>query len=301
MRFTKPEGKKYTDLCIEFDKEFYEPDRNDEKLYGYMCIIFRMLAFKKNFFRNYADYDKFATFASTICYIRFIKKQADGERVKSLLNYAKASLYGLKVMYQNEAFNMTTEIDEDGEFVNDSIYETMKQSVQSDYSRDYMVSEIYDELSHIVEIIDDMIDESPFAGNKRTRRNVRISTMLTLLSQMTLRNESLQRLNAKRDTSANRDDEYYIRLLETERLEEPIVWNLNDSMKPYIGVIVNKVRTRLGEEINETRNKYTLPDDALENIIASAYSDMFPETEGEYVPGYKRRVYEEEEQCDEES
>ena len=297
MNFTKPEGKKYTDLCIEFDKEFYEPNRNDDKLYQYMCIIFRMLAFKKGYFKNFRDYDAFAQFAGSIVYMRFIKKQANGERVKSLLNYAKKSLYGLKVNYQNEMFNSTTELDAVDEFVNEGIKNGMRESIQSDYARDFLVSEIYEELSHIIDVVDSVVDASHHCKNAISRRNIRMSCMLTLLSQITLRNDSLRKLEAKRESNANRNDEFFIRLMEQEREEEPLLWNLPKSMGACVSVLVNKIRKRLGEEINETKNKYTLPDDVLDNIVASTYGELFPDNERECKP--RGFVYEEEQYTEE--
>lgn len=297
MNFTKPDGKKYVDLCIDFDREFYEPDRNDDKLFQYMCIIFRMLAFKKGYFKNFRDYDGFAQFAGSICYMRFIKKQANGERVKSMLNYAKKSLYGLKVMYQNEMFNSTTELDAVDEFVNEGILNNMRDSVQTEYARDYLVSEVYDELARIIDILDDVVDSSPYSKDEASRRNLRISCMLTLLSQITLSNENVKKLKARLDSSMNRDDEYFIKLMESERFEEPILWNVPKTMGAHVSVLVNKVRKKLGEEINETRERYTLPDDVLDSVVASTYSEMFPESD---KTGEARgRSYEEEQYTEE--
>lgn len=275
MSYAKPEGMKYTDLCIEFDNEFYTENRDDEKLYRYMYLIFRMLAFKKSYFRNFADYDGFAQFAASTIYMRFMKKQMNGERVKSLLNYAKASLYPLKVMYQNEAFNMTTEASEDEDVFDDSLSEKMRQSIQSDYQREYLVSAIYDELNNLIDFIDDVVKHTPYAKNAKMRKNLRMSMMLTMLSQTTLSNENKRKLNKKLDTKSNKNDELFMKFMEIERTSEPLLWCVSPSLKQYVSMLVNKVRKNLGKEINDTRAAYTLPDDVLDSIVASAYADKF--------------------------
>jgi len=278
MRFVKPEGKKYTDICIEFDKEFYEPNRDDMKLFGYMYIIFRMLAFKKNYFsNNFSDYDGFAQFAASTIYMRFLKKWANGERVKSFLNYAKSSLYPLKVMYQNESFGMTTQVDEDG-IPKSNIGDNMRKSVQDDYRNEYMVSAIFEELDRVPDLVDEVVGRTPYASDPKTFKNLRISCKLTLLSQLTLPKGALERLEATRENRMAKADDYMLSVLENERSESPILWELPDSMSPYVACLVNEVRKELGTEINDARNRYTLPDDVLDSIVSSAYTEAFPES-----------------------
>ena len=51
MLYTKDE-KKYVEMCQIFDKEFYEEDRDNAKLFKYLYLIFYMLACKENYSRN---------------------------------------------------------------------------------------------------------------------------------------------------------------------------------------------------------------------------------------------------------
>ena len=104
FRFTKPAGKRYVDMCIEFDNEFYGPDRDDDKLFCYVFLLFKMFAYKSNYFRDREDYDQYAMFAASTVYMRYIRKWARGERIKSVLNYVKKVKGPLKVTYQNENF-----------------------------------------------------------------------------------------------------------------------------------------------------------------------------------------------------
>ena len=55
MLYSKSENKKYTEMAMEFDREFYTPNRDDAKLFKYMYLIFYMLACKGNFFTKFEE------------------------------------------------------------------------------------------------------------------------------------------------------------------------------------------------------------------------------------------------------
>ena len=61
MLYSKTDDKRYTMMCKEFDEEFPKPDRDDNKLYRTMYLVFYMLACKENFFQNnFKYYDDYA-------------------------------------------------------------------------------------------------------------------------------------------------------------------------------------------------------------------------------------------------
>ena len=86
MLYSKDANKKYTTMCKEFDEEFYTDNRDDNKLFGYMYLVFYMLACKSSYFQRFEDFDGYATYAAKTIYTRYIKYQRQGKQIKSLLN-----------------------------------------------------------------------------------------------------------------------------------------------------------------------------------------------------------------------
>ena len=63
MVYHKDKDKKYTDLCIEFDREFWKDERDDFKLFKSMYLVYYMIASKRAFFKGPSairEYDEFA-------------------------------------------------------------------------------------------------------------------------------------------------------------------------------------------------------------------------------------------------
>jgi hypothetical protein len=278
MLFTKPTGMKYTDICMEFDKEFYEKDRDDTKLYRDMYLIYYMLACKKNYFPKYETYDDYAQFAATTVYMRFIKKQKNGERIKSLLNYAKASAYPLKVMYQNWDFNEVfdgTHNDLDPQLLTNNI----KDSIQSSYL-DGLSDDVVDVLDKIPSTINDVIMNTPYKNDKLMVHRLYMSCLLTILNGVTLNNADIARIRKKKPEEQT-NDEPIINALNKERENSCIVWGLDQSMSDYVTVLSNKVRAELSATIDNAKDDYILPDDILDAIAASSYSNYQENTEME--------------------
>ena len=269
MLYTKNDDKRYTMMCKEFDEEFPRQDRDDNKLYRYLYLIFYMLACKENFFQNnFADYDKYAQFAATTIYMRFLKKLEHGERVKSILNYAKASMRFLKTMYQNEEFE--TIISPEHGVDTTKLAANIHDSIVSDYNEG-LVEDMEMTLCSIADVINDVLDETQFANNELMRHRLYISCMLTLLNSITLPRDSS--LLKSRGRNKNTNDALFIEALSKEREKPAIVWNLNENLANQVKVIVNKVRKDLSESINEVSKDHTLPDDVVDLILSNAFSE----------------------------
>ena len=269
MLYTKNDDKRYTMMCKEFDEEFPRQDRDDNKLYRYLYLIFYMLACKENFFQNnFADYDKYAQFAATTIYMRFLKKLEHDERVKSILNYAKASMRFLKTMYQNEEFE--TIISPEHGVDTTKLAANIHDSIVSDYNEG-LVEDMEMTLCSIADVINDVLDETQFANNELMRHRLYISCMLTLLNSITLPRDSS--LLKSRGRNKNTNDALFIEALSKEREKPAIVWNLNENLANQVKVIVNKVRKDLSESINEVSKDHTLPDDVVDLILSNAFSE----------------------------
>ena len=267
MLYSKNDDKRYTMMCKEFDEEFPKPDRDDAKLYRTMYLVFYMLACKENFFsRNFALYDEYAQFAATTIYTRFLKKLAKGERVKSLLNYAKASQGFLKTMYQNQEFE--TVLDPEHGVNTENLSVSIHDSVVSDYS-DGLVEDMELTLARVNDFVRDVVEDS-FVTDKLTKHRLYVSCLLTLLNSVVLPNEVKVQLNKAKNKG---DDNLVIGAYSKEREKPAVLWNLDSRYANMVKVAVNKIRKDLSEEINSVAKDHTLPDDVVDLILANAYSE----------------------------
>lgn len=273
------DDKRYVDMCKIFDEEFPKEDRDDNKLYRYVYLVFYMLACKNNFtFKRFEDYDSFAQFAATTIYLRFLNKLKKGEKVKSLLNYAKSTIKFLKIMWQNREFCEV--LDPKLGIDTDNLQRNMREYVQADYNQGREI-DIEESLSSISEVVSEVVNESQYKNDKVILQRLKISVLLSLLNSITLPKHILKQIRGRKKYLT--DDEV-IESLEVERDNCIILWKLKPDMKNYVKLLVNKVRQTIGKDINETSQAYELPDDVIDSIIASAYAEtlMIPENEGEY-------------------
>jgi hypothetical protein len=266
MLFTKPSNKTYVDLAIEFDKEFYHNlDRDDDKLYKYLYLLYYMLACKKKYFHKFEDYDAYAQFAATTVYIRFIKKEKQGEKIKSVLNYCKDTLYPLKVMYQNDTFNEVWTEDEDEP---DAMKNEMKDNIQSDYNAE-LTTALLEELKQLPNIIKSVISQTPYKTDSLMCRELYLSCLLTLIKSFTF----TTKIKNKIEQTDKNTDAVLIKNIEKDRNNSVVLWHLDITLKDYILTLTNKIRHIFSEQLEDTRNSYILDENILDAILNSAYED----------------------------
>jgi len=271
MVYHKDKDKKYTDLCKEFDAEFYAEDRDDAKLFKTMYLVYYMLASKSKFFKNVNEYDEYAMFAATTIYMRFIKKQKQGERIKSLLNYAKNTKNFLKQMYQSENYKQDSyEINKKDYLFVGEMRRKLRDIVQQDYRYDIreQVEKIVNSLSDIVHRV---VMRTPYKKNKYMIKNLEMSCKLTLLSQLTLSTKNINKLTKKEDKNKEIDYSLIYKYLNEEK-EDVICWRISDDLSDYVKLLVNKIRKELSTIIYNTKHSYELPDDVLDSVLCSAYA-----------------------------
>lgn len=269
MLYSKDANKKYTDMCKEFDEEFYKPDRDDNKLFGYMYLVFYMFACKGGFFQKFEDYDGYATYAAKTIYTRYIKYQERGEHIKSLLNYAKSCKGHLKTDYQKEAFQQVTQKGDENVLAYVNVF---RQNIQDAYSQESMRSDIEDMITTISSVVKDVVNESNYRSDKTLIRNIHMSCLLTLTNNLTLRNTIVEKIESK--TVENKlTSDYLIKQYQKEKAEPPILWNLDESFSDTITLLVNKIRVKISDALNEIRSSYTLPDDIIDSIIANSFKE----------------------------
>jgi hypothetical protein len=265
MLYSKPYNKSYTALAMEFDAEFYSGHRDDNKLYRYMYLLYYMLSCKKKYFQKFEDYDAYSQFAATTIYMRFIKKEKQGEKIKSVLNYVKSTLYSLKVMYQNDTFNeVWTEEDKNS----GSMKSAMGARVQADYNEDLRVA-LIDGFKQLPKLVQQTIQETPYKNDALMCQKLYLSCMLSLIKAFTPTAKVEEKMK-----DVNKDsDAVLLKSINKDRDTSIVLWHLDSKLTNYIQTLTNKVRVLLSKEIEATRKSYILEDNVLDAILNSVYDD----------------------------
>ena len=268
MLYSKEANKKYTEMAKEFDEEFYTPNRDDNKLYKYMYLIFYMLACKGDFFgTKFEEYDKYAQYSATKVYTRYIKNERKGKKFKSVLNYCKGCKSHLKIDFQNESFISVTKLGDENVL---AFKESYANTISNTFDRDELIYDTETLLSKIPSIIKEVVNDTPYANDKLMSKRLYMSCLLSLLSGVTLPNDVIKSFNKKR---TNVKDNLIIKQYQKNMSESTMLWYLDEEFHDYVVMLVNKVRSILSKEINETKSSYLIPDDVVDSIISSAYDE----------------------------
>ena len=282
--FIKPAKVKYTTMCIYIDahmKDVIKTNENPQieaQIYEYMYHVIYALSCKAAFFKNFADYDKFACYAATEVYLAMRKKlQHAGEirhgkevvPIKSVLNYIKTVLYPLKVNYQRE--NFSTVIDETANDKYLEFEDKMKESVQAAY-RPEMIQSYQEALEKIPEFIQEVLDATPFKNDKLMYRKIYLSVFLTFLDDITLPNKVLNRFKSYIPLSPSikkMTGRVYSEYSSNGR--EAILWHLDPRFNNYIRILVLKIKLMYSAEAEYYIHSNDMSDDLLEDIMYAVY------------------------------
>ena len=273
MVYHKDKNKKYTDLCIEFDREFYSDNRDDFKLFKTMYLVYYMIASKRKFFmsKNIGEYDEYAMFAATTIYMRFLKKLKKGERIKSILNYAKGTASYLKKMYQDENYKQDSyQANKKDSLLVNQMQERLREIVQQDYYYDIQ-EQTEKVVSTLPKIVKKVVRHTPYRDDKVMAKNLEMSCMLTLLSQLTLSNKNKEKLDKKESKNNTVETSIVYRYLNEER-NDVVCWKISEDLSDYIRLLVNKIRKQLSVDIYDIKSSYEMSDDVLDSVIYSAYA-----------------------------
>lgn len=270
---SKPRNLKYTDMCIYIDSHIYEPNPDIEIIFNYLQYLFYGLAYKKKFFRNKDDYEKYSIFAATQVYLRLTNSRQflpedDPKKltkVKSVLNYIKTILYPMKVDYQKQFFNKVFDDKYNGEGVVENIQSYLVNNIK-DNNRLFLVHEVEDYFSYIPNLIWNVLKQTPYCKDKVTLSNLYISCLLTLLNKIILNNEDKDKYRHNPKFKLN-SEELISSLLRKEDKLEPIIFHLDESMKNYISVLVVKIKKLIVQDIQMITNCYEPQEQIMETIL----------------------------------
>jgi hypothetical protein len=270
--FKKPSGMKYTEMCQFIDAnvpKIINPGENPElenTIYSYLWLLVKALAIKKCMFKDFQDYDMYAFYSANRLFLALRKNQVNQGKtikgklirpIKSCLNYTKALLYPMKIEYQRESFREVIE----EEFVStkfDAI--AYKEQLKNQARENSDVKTHFKEyvkvaLSHSSQLLEEILQKSPFNSATPEYQNLKISVLLT----------SLQILKNKKKLSAIP--------------QSVILWHLPKSMSSYTKVLLKEFFTALKSEIIDCYKEVDLKDADLENIISATTEDWLSNEE----------------------
>lgn len=278
--YTNNENLRVVDMCKTFDEEFPTSNRDDTKLFKYLYLIIYAVTLKEkpNWFQTYEDYDGYATYSAKTLYIRFIKQEKEGKKIKSVLNYFHGAMNGLRINYQKETFVEIIDPVYD-EFDSQRFLDDVQSDLSDEYYSEYKEEEITRLLCNVDKTAREVVLESPFP--KEMQHRLYISVLMTFLSNITINNKTKARFARKIDRKAKDIDEAFIGILEKEKQEEPILWRLPKEMGDYVRMLVNKLRFNLAKELKDIQSYYILPEDVVTGIMASAYGDSYNQVKEE--------------------
>lgn len=290
VAFNKPPNVRIVDMCIYIDKHIYEPNCSEEVkslCYQYIYFIVYSLACKGRYFKDIRYYDEFALFAASKVYMRLVdhRQYNPGERekklepIKSVLNYIKLTMLGMRVDYQKEAFKQVIDPEVDERFNADLASDNIRKAIKSRYNES-LTKSIEDDLRELPNLIKFEIDRSPYRKKSIERHRLYISCLLSLISSFTLTNENLIKLQGKIDKNTSDPTILINRLYQQESNNYAITWKLDSCMKDYVEVICNKIKRKLAQSVIDTEKEYDININLMQ---ADMLSSCYIENKGEFI------------------
>lgn len=277
MMWKRPSGVKVTSLCIFIDKNIDKicgEERDEElenKIYNYIWLIIRSLVQKKNYFKNYHDYDEYSFFASNRIYFALIKSRKNAGRIirgreiqpiRSVLNYIKALLYPMKVEYQNQNFDQVSS----GDF-NDEAHSAFgygevltedaraSQGVANRY-REYLASSIG--IRNIDQIITKILKQCHYSENSIEYKNLKYSILISAI-------------RALRDKN---------KLVKDPDNKDVYVWNQDKNVADLIGIYLQTFYDKLKEEFIDCYAHADITDEEAQMILDNQFVEVYGKGDG---------------------
>lgn len=272
MLFSKP-NIKYTDMCIYVDDIVNKGEPTEQELnkcFEYIYHIGFMLAHKHKYFNKSYYYEEFALFLATeVMYRLFFNPKLNevddnGEpyltKIKSVLNYMKAIIYGRKVEFEQQNYSQQLSKHSDGSnfsyAYNEDLYKSLKETDVTLY-----LNSLSTTVKHLV------YKNNFYKNDKLLMKNIYISCLLTVLNGLTFTKQDTDKLH---NTYSSIDSKYRLlgRLYSKNREEALILYHLDDEFKDYIKILSNKVYKQIKNDLSELSSQnFALSDDVITNML----------------------------------
>lgn len=264
----RPSGVKVTDLCIFIDRHIDEivesgvhPELED-KIYNYIWLIVRSLAQKKNYFKDYSDYDNYAFFASNRLYFALLKSRRNAGKIirgrevqpiRSVLNYTKALLYPMKVEYQNQNFREVTkaDVDEPAYYYGDTMLQNAKDSqCVGDNFKTYLYSSL--SLRSIDQMITKILRNCHFSEESKEYKTLKYSILLTAIKSLREKNK-----------------------LVLSKVTDIVVWSQNKDLSNLVEIYTKKLYNDLKDEISDCYASTEVSDETAQMILKNQFTEVY--------------------------
>ena len=280
MIFPKPDIK-YTEMAMYIDEKINSDNKLSEQelelIYVYLYHLIRMLAYKKHYFNKTEYYDDFSLLVAGDMMNRLIYNPKLNEvdefgnpkmkRLKSILNYLKAILYGRKVLFEQQNYSQKISKQPIEPKITD--YAFAQQIRQT--KRDQINSNVKLYLGDLSKTITSFINNNCVYSDPIIRKNIRISCYLSLLNSIIFTNKVVDNVNTKYKTSDSKFN--YLCLEYTNNRENCVIlYHLDDSFKNYITILTRRIFTVIEKDIKEL----SLGDNYVsDNVLADiAFSEL---------------------------
>ena len=268
MIYRKPDNVTYVDMCIYIDNTAYTDSHDAQTIFEYLFHLVKHLAKEKRYFRRNEYYDDFGIFGATRAYMRLVNpKQFDDaykmEPLKSILNYLNATIYPMKVDFEQSTYYQPV------------ISESLDESALYNFSNllcmhtDFTAKTAFDlMLEGIGPICNECIETIPYSGDKALKYNIITSIKLSFLNQLTLARSTQSYLNNLIKT--NRINELHLNEAFGKKNNEVLLYHLPESFRDYILVLLRKTKAKVASELNETLSQQWV-DPLLSDAIVINY------------------------------
>lgn len=276
--FSKPKHLKYTDMCIYIDTHIKNGDYDPEKVFIYLYHLCYMLASIGKFFHKSKDYADFAIYSAETVYFRLIDPNRVDEndtsgkpkKIKSVLNYLKATIYPLKTVYQNSTFSQSFVPSKDNKCEEHLTEELDDLYVSDIQNKESLMFDIEDSFNLIRIYLRKLLAFSPYQKNKLTKRYLTISVLATLLNRLDFSTVQLDRL-ANRQQSGKELDKLILTFLAQNQQNKVVVYNLPKELSSYINYLCNCLLVDLGDEMASIIDAYTATEEEKNEIRQSSF------------------------------
>lgn len=235
MLFKKPEGLKYTQLCMYIDQhiptiaEAGKDAQVQNTVYNYLWLVVKALAIKKRMFQNFEDYDGYAFHSASRLFFALrnnynnqgkVIKGKQIRPIKSCLNYMKALLYPMKVQYQNQHYSVVVDpASMNGAFDPESFRDRLKESAQTDQSFAELNKQcLLQSLASFDRSVEKVLDRSPFRTGSVQRYRVKASILLNFAKSLKASNALVKDITSVTLWRLPKSMAGYVKLLYTQAI-----------------------------------------------------------------------------------
>jgi len=260
--YTRPSNLSFSDMCIYIDDCVKRGDFSEEDtIYKYMVMLVNMLSRKSKYFRTNDDYEDFSFWVSTYYFLRL--KSDKLPKIKSILNYIKNSIYGLKCKYQQEFYSQVIVPDASDTMLNLDITNYSKRLY--DNLMGFHSVEVEQSIKQLPQTIRDYLDKKPsFELMGNSKENLYISVLLTFLDSITLTAKMREKASSI-GTATDFKRSVVQGIFEDQH--KVILYRLDDSMEDYVKVLIKQIKSDIISDLSYVGDYFTNDSDEVITYI----------------------------------